>query len=127
MSAAERELLRDVSSRRAWRCAVEEAHVEPLGVAAVGAVFLHVVPLVFHTSLADALPRKGRHLSEGEPLDWRAPAALRRIRILVCGWLAPGRARWAACRNRRIIAVTGMLGACACLLVSMRTENPFWA
>jgi MFS family permease len=60
VNAAERELLRDVSGQAGgpWRCAVEETHVEPFGVAAVGAVLLHVVPLVFLHHLADAVSRK---------------------------------------------------------------------
>jgi MFS family permease len=132
VNAAERELLRDVSGQAGghgdvpWKKLMSSRSIWLLW----AQYFCMSFPWYFYITWLTRYLEKGRHLSEGEAARLAVlPLLFGGFGSLVCGWLAPrlARAMGSVSLSRRCLTVTGMLGACACLLVSMHTENPFWA
>src|SRR5258706_3524485 len=132
VNAAERELLSNVSGLASghgdvpWKKLISRRSVWLLW----AQYFCMSFPWYFYIPLLPRYLEKGRHLPENEVARLAIlPLLFGGFGSLACGWLAPrlARAMDSVSLSRRVIAVAGMLGACACLLVSMRTENAFVA
>jgi MFS family permease len=126
VNAAERDLLRNVSGLASghgdvpWRKLISRRSVWLLW----AQYFCTSFAWYFYITWLPRYLEKGRHLSEGEASRLAIlPLLFGGFGSLLCGWLAPriAVAMGSVAVSRRIIACTGLLGACACLLISMRT------